>query len=127
MTAKRRPMWKDRITLCCNDCDAEKSVDRAFVRVNMQGPRGEPGTQVVDSLDTGDWTAGPVAPTGKPIIIGGAVNVDVWADSAESVATKTQVPQTVFRCAACSGKARSRAIVESAGAVVIGMDGKLVQ
>ena len=124
---KPNPATKERITLCCNDCPAEADTERATRVIMHQTPQG-PRPQAFTSIQKpAGWTDAHVAPEGKPIIVGGAAMVDVWLDSAASIATKTQTPQPVFRCPACSERSTTLDAVRSAGLAIVGADGRPVQ
>lgn len=114
----------------CDDCGARAPCDRVHVTFARMDPSTrEPGLANTNALDLPDgWTEGRVTPEGKPILVaGGIVRMDPYKDSAADIATKTGLAQPVARCPVCSPKARARQIVESAGAVVVGLDGRPVQ
>lgn len=121
--------WRERaaVSVMC-DCGAEADCDRVHLSADVPTRDGTM-PQRADALDlpTG-WTLGHVAPVGKPVLtLGGASHVDQLRDTDADVATKIGIPQRTLRCPACSAKARDRASVESAGAVVVGMDGRPIQ
>lgn len=123
---KANPATKERVTLCCNDCPAEVETERAtrvVVQATPQGPVPRPFASV---RKPPGWTDAYVQPEGKPVIVGGAAMIDVWHDSTEAIATKTQTPQPVFRCPACSERSTTLDAVRSAGLAIVGADGRPV-
>lgn len=121
--------WRERaaVSVMC-DCGAEADCDRVYLSADVPTREGTV-PQRADALDLpAGWTLGHVAPTGKPVLtLAGASQVDQLRDNDAAVATKIGIPQRTLRCPTCSAKARDRLAVESAGAVVVGLDGRPVR
>lgn len=116
------------VTLVCEGkpgCDGRaRATITEHERLLVDPSSGQPvpfGRKTVTLPD--GWTESRRLPQGKPILVAaGTSQVDLR--DAASVATGTQVPQTIWCCPSCSNERKSneraRSVVEGAGLVVTG-------
>lgn len=113
---------KAALTLVCDDCPegkrAEVDVDRLTREITKKTPDNrvfvEPHQKLL--LPPG-WELADLEPprvkTPRPD------QIAVWTATSAEIAQATDVAQRVTRCPSCAEKARAKAVVESAGLVVV--------